>query len=368
MNEGENSSMSNNPNFSSPNISSGNEPTPIEPAATTQQAITSTDIASMANTDAGAVAAAAAAMPENDSLGAISSAPTAVSTRTAQSRLGFRSRRFNASTSQQTNAFAATPDYLNQAINDSYANDAKPKSKIKFIIIGALAAVIVIVLCVIALTSVNNGKLVTEGKEIASKMDDEAIEDILYLEDAFTRISSVSKEGRENIMNMFREETYASYTDKIEKVAKMSASLNELNADKYSNEYKEILKTAQNKLSEASEKYNDYLNHYKNNYEYIVKGKASSGTDSSIPELAKQYTAYINAKQAIKDNNCMAQVTFTTLCRSLIDQRKSADKYMNEAEIADVFGGRSKVTAFVKVHAELSTLRELIVKHGGDAK
>lgn len=345
MDKGENSSVPQNSNFSSPNTAS-NTPQPlVSPAAP-----------------------ATAAMPENDMPQAVSSAPITGVANPSRSRFGL-SRRFNAQAPQQpVTPFAAAPAYFNQAVASNYADSAKPKSKVKLIIIGSLAAVIVIVACVIAFTAIRAGKLASEGREIAAKMDDTAIEDVLYLEDAFTRIASVSKEGRENISNMFMNETYANYVTKIENVSKMSMSINELNADKYSGEYKETLKTVQSKLTEATKKYNDYLSHYTKNYEYIAKGKTGGESDSSIPELARQYTIYKTAKQQIGSNHCMAQTTFSALCRSLIDQRKSADKYMDEAEIADVFGGRSKVASFVKVHAELNALRELIIKNGGDAK
>lgn len=102
MNEGENLGIPQSPNFSSPNISSADDaPKQDLSSEPTQQAITSSDVAAMSGTDAGAVAAAAASMTEDDAPVAVSSGAITGSTQKgaqpAGAHFNFGTRRYHGS-------------------------------------------------------------------------------------------------------------------------------------------------------------------------------------------------------------------------------------------------------------------------------
>lgn len=169
MNEGENSAVPQNPNFSSPNISSSNQ-TQLSSAPSTERNITSSDISAMAGTDAGAVAAAAAAMPEGDSRQVISSMSVTSSSVAPRSRFGFSNRKFDTSVQQavKQSTFASMPKYFNQAaatqdkgvfLTNNYEDDKKPKNGKIFILAGLVAAVIlVLIIALVSKTSTEMAK------------------------------------------------------------------------------------------------------------------------------------------------------------------------------------------------------------------
>lgn len=132
MNEGENSSIPQTPVFSSPNIASNNEPAqPNLDAEPIPQAITSSDVAAMSGTDAGAVAAAAASLVEEDAPAAVISGATAKAAPTSNrqasgARFVFGSRRYQGDNARQ--------DYIQL----EYPEEKPRKSKKPLIIIAAL--------------------------------------------------------------------------------------------------------------------------------------------------------------------------------------------------------------------------------------
>ena len=145
MNEDGNSTMPQNPVFSSPNNDANSAPTPVQ-----GQPINP----SSAN---GAIVAAAAAMPEEEtpapiSSGAIISSQEPSANVTSRQHL-FSNRRFKASNSapQQPAApvFAGAPDYFNQAAGDIViANETTQKSSSKkiFIIVAIVVAALFLLL------------------------------------------------------------------------------------------------------------------------------------------------------------------------------------------------------------------------------
>jgi hypothetical protein len=147
MNEGENSNFSNNPNFSNQNLPSNAASNLGATNDSMPHAITSSDIAATAGTEAGVVAAAAA-MPENDARQAISSAPTSTGA-SSRSRFNFGNRRYNSNstpTTQPSPIFAGAPDYFNQAAGDIVLEGNKPERgngiKKRMVVILGIVAVI----------------------------------------------------------------------------------------------------------------------------------------------------------------------------------------------------------------------------------
>ena len=138
MNEGENLGIPQSPNFSSPNISSADDSLKQDLSSEpTQQAITSSDVAAMSGTDAGAVAAAAASMTEDDAPVAVSSGAITGSTQKgaqpAGAHFNFGARRYHGS------------DNTRQAIINDYVQleypEVKPRKSKKWLFV-----VIVIIL------------------------------------------------------------------------------------------------------------------------------------------------------------------------------------------------------------------------------
>lgn len=329
MNEGENSSMSNNPNFSSPNISSSNEPTPIEPADTTQQAITSTDIASMANTDAGAVAAAAAAMPENDTRQAISSIPATSQPSAARPRFGLSNRRFNPSAAQsQPTVFAGAPDYFNQAANDIVLNDTQQnnnKKKILFIIAGVAVALVVVV-CLVIFGGVQTSSPKNSVEIAESIFNSKDVNSVAKMETVYSHV--ISGESRSNdVLTLDSQNTLKKGAEAYRRI------LDELSKNK--NSVKSIIKDVDvesivNKMKENVDLYEkssaslsavvDSLANNDDSYE--------SKIDSSAKELAKSYVdAYRNYQKnaSAKKSNCKSDVAAETpICDTYED---NMDKY-----------------------------------------
>lgn len=233
MNEGENSSMPNNPNFSSPNITPSSAPTPNGATAEpTGQAITSSDISAMAGTNAGAVAAAAAAMPENDAPATVSSGVISSSTRepsAQRSRFGLNSRRFHDSSStqaQQTSSFFSnTPDYFSQAANNmQVADNAAGKSKKPFIIAGAVALVaIIVVLAIIFIPRNTVAEKAVKLQELAS----EYAGDVVLFED---NLELASKKGFLLSAQAISDDEYKAekdkYTNSFSRVKEFRQKLN----------------------------------------------------------------------------------------------------------------------------------------------
>lgn len=144
MNEGENSGMPQNQPFSSPNITPENNSTlfgpDIEPV---REAVTSTDVAAMAGTDPGKVAAAAAAMPENDAPAAVSSGEPVNAAPNSYSRTGLRSRRYHGAPQQQPASFEGAPEFFNQAASDIVLNYDQPRSRKKPLIIALIIVLLI---------------------------------------------------------------------------------------------------------------------------------------------------------------------------------------------------------------------------------
>lgn len=204
MNKDGNITVPNGSNFSSPNISS-TDVNPVEPASQPQQAITSSDISAMANTDAGDVAAAAAALPENDTRGVISSGAIVSQPTTAQSthsHAAFTSRRFNATTSSSATSSANIPDFFAQATaaqeSLSLYGDGtdKPRGgniRIK-ILVGLVGAIILVVVAGLA---INGGTKIAERNEVKSAwnkfanqlLNGEAKEDVARIDDSSSSVS-----------------------------------------------------------------------------------------------------------------------------------------------------------------------------------
>ena len=329
MNEGENSGMSNNPNFSSPNISSGNEPTPIEPAVATQQVITSTDIASMANTDAGIVAAAAAAMPENDTRQAIRSVPTTSQSSAAHPRFGLSNRRFNPSAAQsQPTAFAGAPDYFNQAANDIVLNDAQQnnnKKKILFIIAGVAVALVVVV-CLVIFGGVQSSSPKNSVEIAESIFNSKDVNSVAKMETVYSHV--ISGESRSNdVLTLDSQNTLKNGAEAYRRI------LDELSKNK--NSVKSIIKDVDvesivNKMKENVDLYEkssaslsaviDSLANNDDSYE--------SKIDSSAKDLAKSYVdAYRNYQKnaSAKKSSCKSDVAAETpVCDTYED---NMDKY-----------------------------------------
>lgn len=329
MNEGENFGMSNNPNFSSPNISSGNEPTPIESAATTQQSIASTDIASMANTDAGIVAAAAAAMPENDTRQAIRSVPTTSQSSAAHPRFGLSNRRFNPSVAQsQPTAFAGAPDYFNQAASDIVLNDAQQnnnKKKILFIIAG-VAVVLVVVVCLVIFGGVQSSSPKNSVEIAESIFNSKDVNSVAKMETVYSHV--ISGESRSNdVLTLDSQNTLKNGAEAYRRI------LDELSKNK--NSVKSIIKDVDvesivNKMKENVDLYEkssaslsaviDSLANNDDSYE--------SKIDSSAKDLAKSYVdAYRNYQKnaSAKKSSCKSDLAAETpVCDTYED---NMDKY-----------------------------------------
>ena len=265
MNEGENSSMPNNPNFSSPNIASNDASMPlgteVEP---TQQAITSSDISAMAGTDAGAVAAAAAALPDNDAptavnSGVISSSPEPAAPQ--RSRFNFGSRRFhgaNSQSQQQTSTlFSNAPDYFSQAAGDiQIDNGVKSDNKKKFIIGGIIAAVVaVVILAIVLLPKGTVAERAVKLRDLAKEYSS----DVNLFEDSFEH---AAKDGFRLNGNRVTEDQYNS------------------NKDKYTTSY--------NRVKEFRQKLNNYSD----------LDVADNGTSNNLKEQVEKLKSALDGRMA----------------------------------------------------------------------
>lgn len=345
MNEGENSSMPQNPNFSSPNISSSNNPAPTEPVAPTPQTVTSADISAMAGTDAGAVAAAAAAMPENDAQSAISSgvisSQSSIATQPSRSRFGFSNRKFNAAQQQARPAFAGAPDYFNQAAN----NTIEPKkSKRKIYIIGAIILVISVLLVLIVVLlapSLSETAASRDGKKVLEKINEEQFISLVDLEKTFDELSNGAEADNADIYDYLTNKTYSEYRKKVENVEKLSNELKSLDDSSIADIYKEKLVNAQEKVAHAAKNYREMFDIYASEFK-VIKGEVSSNDDEATANIAHYYLQYNNAKRQIKAKKCMSMADFDSVCRALVDKRKEADEYLKKISAIDLFGGKEK--------------------------
>ena len=153
--------ISHEPNFSSPNISSNNSndsQTQVEPTTPEPQVVTSSDISAMASTDAGVVAAAAAAMPETDARQAISSASN-VSNNAAYVRPGYRNRRHSNRTLEDNNFLIMQ--------NESNSRPQRTNGWRKMIIIFGITIGIIacVALAIISLKPTSNKKILSESEK-----------------------------------------------------------------------------------------------------------------------------------------------------------------------------------------------------------
>lgn len=186
MNEGENSSMPQKDNFSSPNISSDTSMDQQNTAIATPQVITSSDISAMASTNAGAVMAAAAALPENDTPVAVNSGDSLdMNAKKTRARFNFGMHRYrNDKTVAQNNiSFSGAPSYFQEAANDiAYESYVEKKSK-KPLIIGISVAVAVLIAVIIVVTIMP--KATNSADEIASlrELTNDSYSSVSYFED-----------------------------------------------------------------------------------------------------------------------------------------------------------------------------------------
>ena len=187
--------ISHEPNFSSPNISSSDNLAPVETATPAPQTVTGTDVSAMAGTDAGAIATAAAAMPENDAPGAIGSgtisSQTPAMAQPTRTHFGLSNRRYNATAPQPAQpAFVGAPDYFNQAAGDIILNEQHSNKRNKLLIICvAIFAVIVALLVVIIL--MRSSKTIPDqstNREISEEIIDDAM-NIRHLEARYNEIA-----------------------------------------------------------------------------------------------------------------------------------------------------------------------------------
>lgn len=344
MNEGENSGIPNSPNFSSPNISSNNGVDAGTQAIPTQQAITSSDISAMAGTGAGSVAAAAAAMPENDVPTAISSGPSlsASNSNSERNRFNFGSRRFRDTKSSQpsTPMFAGAPDYFNQAAGDIELSgyETEKKNKKPFIIGGAILAAIIVVVCVaIFVPKSINSSSVKKYEDLKQLVADYS-ESVNYYEafingaknNVFSLLPDMVTEEKYNATNTELSSNYAKigeFKQKLDKVGTVDivddgTSLNikdQVNGLKSAlndriavyEEYSKVL-TALNKAY-YNQADNSSIEELKNSFS---DQKVGADISTKVKNYYSQRKGYDDSLEA---NGCYVQQN-TTKCQSIIQK------------------------------------------------
>ena len=246
MDKDGNITVPNGSNFSSPNISS-TDVNPVEPAPQSQQAITSSDISAMANTDAGDVAAAAAALPENDARGVISSGAIVSQPATAQpthSHAAFTSRRFNATSPSSATSSANIPDFFAQATaaqeSVSLYGDGtdKPRGgniRIK-ILVGLVGAIILVVVAGLA---INGGTKIAERNEVKSAwnkftnqlLSGEAKEEVARVDDSSSFVSKYLSDIYGAKSSADSNEKFNELVKRIDEVIEQNSSANIVQGD-----------------------------------------------------------------------------------------------------------------------------------------
>ena len=244
MNEGENSNFSNNPNFSNQNFPSNAASNLGATNDSMPHAITSSDIAATAGTEAGVVAAAAAAMPENDARQAISSAPASTGA-SSRSRFNFGSRRYNSNstpTTQPSPIFAGAPDYFNQAAGDIVLEgDKKPKGRKKAVAIVAIIAVIIaaVAAAVLLVPGAKRNEMAGLKPAEASGLFRDAASDVAVLEEQYER----AVKGHIDVYELLTEETCSEIDAGVKAYSILKAKIKEyidINNDDISKQLVEI--------------------------------------------------------------------------------------------------------------------------------
>lgn len=313
MNEGENSSMPNNTNFSSPNISSSDNQTHVDAATPTQQDVTSSDISAMAGTDAGAVAAAAAAMPESDGRQAISSTPSASTPSASRTRLGFSNRRFNQATAQQSApSFAGAPDYFNQAVSDLPVDNPSQGNKKKLIaLVGLVAAIAVAVVVAIIVIPMLN-KPYPDGMkpdDVRSKLTQDSIEEVSKLERSIHNFATTPM-----LIKSFGPNKDENLIGELKKELKQYENIYEVIKDEEAIQYRadtvSYFSNAKERMAKMLPIYKTIIDRYSKFYA-VIYDKASTSTISGFPgyntaigdDLLK-FSELVAVNRAYKNSNC----------------------------------------------------------------
>lgn len=329
MNEGENSSMPNSTNFSSPNISPSDNQTPVDTATPTQQDVTSSDISAMAGTDAGVVAAAAAAMPESDGRQAISSTPSASAPSTSRARLGFSNRRFNQAAAQQSApSFAGAPDYFNQAVSDLPVDNSSQGNKKKAIALVGLVIAIVVVAVIAIVVVPMLVKPYPDGMTadtVREQISEDTVASIGKLEDFMYELSnkamyadsSLSPRKDEKLISGLKE-TLAAYKNTYETISKYEAV-------QYRADTAEFFANAKNNMSKMVPIYERVADRYEKVYS-VIYDNADISTISSLPGYSaqvatdlKSFSSMLIKNNKYKSMNCTVEqrTTVGTTCYEL---------------------------------------------------
>lgn len=345
MNEGENSSMPQSPNFSSPNISSNGDTQPSFPTNTEpiQPAITSTDVAAMSGTGAGAVAAAAAALPENDAPTTISSTPSAPISSTQRSRFNFGANRFHAKEPQSTApTFAGAPDYFNQAAGDIYLENQyqENKNSKKKLIIAIAVGVAVVVIGVIGVISLMGGGGIGGGKVLTAEdaKDKFNRDDALAAFDLDREIAKIYR-GEEKDEVLFSETYYKMMTDGYKAYAKIAEALKgygDIEGEDSLGRDKKVKKVADN-MQKNQSVYKELVDKYKVIYSAKSEGvsKLDELSDNTSKTEAKKYIAAVTGyddfiKNRYNANGCNVEpddmTTYPTICRTISDELNEYEK------------------------------------------
>ena len=328
MNEGENSGIPQSPNFSSPNISSGDDLTQQnQDTEPTPQAITSSDVAAMSGTDAGAVAAAAASMTEDDER------TDAIVSSGSFSRPTFTNRRYSNAqeTTQKPFSFAVENQQGGGSIvinNSDY--DVKPRSR-KKLIVGALALVILVAAAVILIPSLLNDQKEVVSEEVKAwrrvanyMIYGEEKEDKIELEPASAAARAMKKgvfSDSENAATRFEKLT------ELHDVAKEITSQDHMDISEYATEIIQLLRV---KNLQPIEKMVAMIRD-SGSYE-ITRGNISemyntayrtSGTDAAyvIGRLELASIARLDLASQYINNGCaMSSGALDTECRMRVDK------------------------------------------------
>lgn len=306
MNEGENSSMPNNTNFSSPNISSSDNQTPVDTVTPTQQDVTSSDISAMAGTDAGVVAAAAAAMPESDGRQAISSTPSVSAPSTSRTRLGFSNRRFNQAAAQQSApSFAGAPDYFNQAVSDLPVDNSSQGNKKKLIaLVGLVIAVVAVVVIAIVVVPMLI-KPYPDGMTadiIKSELPEETIDTIGKFERQIKSISDQELKISPSVNQHADSNDVANLDERMKLYEKAYNSISKYEAMQYRSDTVEYFKNAKDKMAKMIPIYKTAVERYKKIYA-VVNGDAEVESLASLPGYDERLKNDLNGNVNLKALN-----------------------------------------------------------------
>ena len=360
MNEGENSGMPQNQPFSSPNITPENNSTlfgpDIEPV---REAITSTDVAAMAGTDSGKVAAAAAAMPENDAPAAVSSGEPVNAAPNSYSRTGLRSRRYHGAPQQQSASFEGAPEFFNQAASDIVLNYDQPRSRKKPLII----ALIIVLLIGGGIAGFFIYNAIVDG---ATTLTAEKAKTLLTREEAlaandFDRemIRIISEEESDDVL--FDEEFYTSIVTGYESYTKVANALKGFKKVEGADELgraEKVGKIAEN-MQQNLPIYREIVAKYKVIYSAGTESvsKLDGLNDATTKKAAKEYIEALKKYEDFIDNTYMPSVcsqgyqggdleAYQTMCKSLTNERAQlkAESEMNGARMKKIAIGELDVS------------------------